>query len=267
MGKVILVLADGLRYDTSIQVMGFLEGAVAHDRARRWKMRCALPSLSRPLYETLHTGLAPHDHGITSNSIVRMSRHPNVFSIAQAAGRCTAAAAYSWFAELYSQAIYDPVLDREVDDEMRIIQHGRFYTEDDMPDTEVIRDADMLIRRFEPDYLLVHPMGCDHAGHLYGGESDAYRRQAARLDNLLAQHLPRWREAGYQVLVTADHGMNAQGWHGGTGDEVTTVPFYHFGGLRNGIETQVASQLSVTPTVLSLMGLAADLGMVAPVLT
>lgn len=265
--KVILVLLDGLGYEMAVSEMGFMEGAVAKGAARRWKMRVGLPSLSRPLYETIHTGLAPYDHGVTSNNIIRNSRHENVFSIARQAGRRTAAAAYSWFSELYNHVPYDPVMDKEVDDESRIIQHGRFYTEDDYPDAELFRQADMLVRRHEPDYLLVHPMGCDFKGHVFGGESPQYRRQAGKADDLLAIHAPSWLEAGYHVLVTADHGMDEIGTHGGTRDEVMQVAFYHLHGRdEQPCEEQEACQLSIAPTILTLMGLPKAAAMTGAVL-
>jgi predicted AlkP superfamily pyrophosphatase or phosphodiesterase len=254
MRRLILVLVDGLGFDTAAQQMGFLEGAVAAGQARRWRLHCALPSLSRPLYETIHTGLAPMDHGILSNETVRPSSAEHLFGRVRAAGGRTAAAAYAWFSELYDGVPYDPVMGREVDDPARVIQHGRFYTEDDTPDREVIRTGAMLAGRFSPDYLLIHPMGCDWVGHGYGADSPAYRRQAAMMDDLLAQYAPRWLAQGYTVAVTADHGMDADGRHGGTRPEVCSVPFYLLGG-PGGPPSAEASQLSVAPTLLALMGL------------
>lgn len=271
-GKVILVVVDGLNHATARQEMGHLEALVAHGRGSVRPVRCALPSLSRPLYETLHTGLAPVAHGIVSNEVVRPSRCESLFHVVTAHGRRTAAAAFSWFSELYNGTPYDPVEDREVDDPARPIQAGRFYTQDDFPDIELIRQGTRLLRRHTPDYLLVHPMGCDHMGHLHGGTSPQYRRQAARIDDALALHLPEWLAAGYHVLVTADHGMNADGNHGGTADAVTLVPLYHLppeGGVAlqpAGEAAAPASQLAIAPTVLRLMGLPVPAAMAEPAL-
>lgn len=265
-GKVILVLADGLRADTAMHEMGFLESAVAHGQASRRIMHCELPSLSRSLYHTIHTGLPPQVHGITSNDMVRVGDRDNLFGLARAAGLRTAAAAFSWFSELYNHTPFDPVVDRETDDESRAIQHGRFYKDGAFPDTELFRAAEMLTRRFEPDYLLVHPMGCDYQGHLHGGESAIYKQTAANIDNLLALAAPGWLERGYQVLVTADHGMDAEGWHGGTRQEVRAIPFYHLGVEEGGPVSETASQLSVAPTVLKLLGQPIPPSMTAPAL-
>ncbi len=254
-GKVILVLVDGLGYSTAVSQCGYLEGQVQNGAARRWRMTSELPSMSRPIYETVHTGVAPASHGITANEVVRLSSQDHVFGIVRRAGKRTAAAAYSWFSELYNTAPFDPVRHADNHDDDTNIQFGRFYSESNYPDADLFQQASALVHNVEPDYLLLHPMGCDHIGHLHGGESPQYRTQATRIDSLLARFLPVWREQGYQVLVTADHGMNADGYHGGTTDDVRHVPFYHFGSAMNGTTTESASQLAVAPTVLSLMGL------------
>lgn len=254
-GRVICVLVDGLRYDTATREMGFLEALVRAKRARRWCIRAELPSLSRPLYETLHTGLTPVDHGIVGKESRRLSRCENVFSQVRATGGRTAASAFYIFSELYIRCPYDPVTDREVDNDDLAIQNGRFYNDLDMPDSEVIHAGDMLIQRFQPDYMLIHPSAVDMVGHRHGGESATYNQQAATVDALLSQCIPRWLESGYRVIVTSDHGMDASGTHGGTLDAATLVPFYLIGGQAGRIEEDPASQLAVAPTILAAMGI------------
>jgi predicted AlkP superfamily pyrophosphatase or phosphodiesterase len=253
---VVLVLIDGLGYETAVERLGYMEGLAAAGAARRWRMRTALPSLSRPLYETVHTGVAPHEHGITSNDTVRLSSQPSVFSVARAAGRTTAAASYYWFSELYNRAPFDAVQDIETDDPAQTIQHGRFYQHADFPDSELFHRAALLSARFKPDFLLVHPMGADTIGHRFGGKSKQYETVALQIDNLLAVHVPRWREAGYEVMVTADHGMDENGNHGGSVDIHCLVPFYYVGAaVPGGIAAEEVSQTAVAPTVLRAMGL------------
>ena len=264
--RVVLVLIDGLGYETAVRHCGYLEGLARSGAARRWRLRTALPSMSRPLYETVLTGLTPHDHGITSNEVRRLSRVEHVFGVARRHDRRTGAAAYSWISELYNGAPFDPRRDIECDDESRAIQHGRFYLHDSFPDIDLLHQAAALIDRSNPDFMLVHPMGCDTTGHKFGGNSPEYRTQATRLDALLAALIPDWRAADYEVLVTADHGMNADGYHGGTLDDVCHVALYHVGHPQGGIVEGEASQLSVAPTVLSLMGLPVPEGMRSPTL-
>jgi predicted AlkP superfamily pyrophosphatase or phosphodiesterase len=256
LSKVILVLSDGLRYDTAVAGMGTLGHLVESKLASLYKVTGELPSLSRPMYETIHTGLPVNIHGIVSNQVVRLSAQPNIFGLAQAAGKTTAAAAYYWFSELYNRAPYDCIDDREVDDEALPIQHGRFYTQDEYPDLDLFATAGLLVRKFNPDYLLVHPMGMDNIGAIHGADSSEYRNHAIHQDTWLAPYLFEWMGRGFTILVTGDHGMNVDGLHGGTTPEVRDVPLFWIkpGEAGFGDTHEVVSQLQIAPTICKLLG-------------
>jgi predicted AlkP superfamily pyrophosphatase or phosphodiesterase len=267
--KVVLVLSDGLRDDLAAERMGFLEHLIETGQGTRYSVRGELPTLSRPMYETVHTGLPVTQHGVVSNQIVRRSSVPNIFEIAVHNGRTTAAAAYFWFSELYNRAPFDLVDDREVDDPSLLIQHGRFYTEDNYPDKELFLSAASLVRKYSPEYLLVHPMGMDYLGDTLGSESPEYRNNAIVQDIILANLIPEWHQRDYTVLVTADHGMGADRSHGGTTSDVRMVPLYVLppaGGGR-GDTRQTVSQLQLAPTILTLLDLPIPNTMQAPPLT
>jgi predicted AlkP superfamily pyrophosphatase or phosphodiesterase len=257
MGKAVLVLCDALRDDVARQQMGYLEHLVEQQVANRYTVKAGLPTLSRPLYETIHTGAPAHEHGITSNVTVRRSTHPNIFKIARDHQKTTAAAAYYWYSELYNRTPYDLMMDREVDDDNQLIQHGRFYHEDDYPDIELFAAGGMLMQRYLPDYLLLHPMGLDHAGHLYGGDSGQYRNHAILQDQILANFIPLAKTAGYSVLVTGDHGMNADKQHNGTSPDVRHVPLYFIPAnadlTMRGDTAEIISQLQIAPTLCNLL--------------
>jgi len=255
--KAILVLSDALRYDAAVNGMGFLMHLVEYKLASLYKVVGELPSMSRPMYETVHTGLPVTAHGIVSNFVVRRSNQPNLFQLAVQGGKTTAASAYCWFSELYNRAPYDPVDDREVDDPSLLIQHGRFYTPDEYPDMEVFAAAGMLVRKFAPDYLLVHPMGMDYKGETYGADSPEYRNQAIHQDTILANLIPEWLELGYNVLVSGDHGINADKDHGGSTSEMREVPLFLIrpGTPGEGNTGKTLSQLQIAPTLCKLLGL------------
>lgn len=257
MAKVILVVSDGLRDDTAAEQMGYLEHLVEAQLATRYSVQSELPTVSRVLYETLHTGAPSSRHGITSNGVARRSRMPNVFQLASQHGLCTAATAYHWYSELYNRCPFDPVDDREVDDPALAIQHGRFYVGGSYPDQDLYATATMLVRRFSPDYLLVHPMGMDHTGETYGADTSYYRSQAQSQDAILGMCLPEWLERGHTVLITADHGVNRDKFHGGTLPDVRRVPLYIIRPDRpgRGHTGEVVSQLRIAPTVCGLLGL------------
>jgi len=257
MSKVILVLSDALRYDVAIANMGYLGHMVEYKKASLYKIVGELPSMSRPMYETIHTGMPSYETGIVANSIVRLSEKPNIFRAVREAGKITAAAAYYWYSELYNRAPYDPIDDREVDDEKLNIQHGRFYTTDEYPDIELFNTAAHLVRKYSPDYLLLHPMGMDYHGETYGSDTKEYRNHAIYQDSKLAPLLVEWRERGYTIFVTGDHGINADGGHGGTTPEQRIVPFFVIqpNGQGRGDTGEVISHLQIAPTVLHLLNI------------
>ena len=262
MSKVIFVLSDGLNYEAAAAGMGYLGHLVESKRASLYRVVGEMPGMSRPMYETLHTGLPVSEHGIVANTVVRLSTKPNVFQLARNAGKVTAAAAYSWFSELYNRVPYNRLDDREVDDESLAIQHGRFYTEDDTPDTELLMSAGMLARKFSPDYLLAHPMGMDYTGEMYGSDSKEYRNHAIRQDSLLAPLIAEWLQLGYTLLVSGDHGINKDGRHGG--ETSREVPLYLIGPGDLGKVSQPISQLQIAPTLLKILGLSIPASMQHP---
>src|ERR1041385_3706149 len=257
MNKVILVMADALRYDIARDNMGFLGHLVETKQASLYKIIGELPSISRPMYETIHTGVPSSVHGVVANTVIRPSGMPNIFRCVCDEGGVTGAAAYYWVSELYNRAPYNTINDKEVDDESLTIQHGRFYTADEYPDLELFRTAAVLVRKFAPHYLLVHPMGLDYRGETFGSDSKEYRNHVTAQDKYLAPLLMEWKELGYTVFVTGDHGINKDGSHGGTTPEQRTVPLFvvQSNGQGKGDTGETISQLQVAPTILNILGL------------
>ncbi|MGE5702114.1 MAG: alkaline phosphatase family protein [Clostridia bacterium] len=262
--KVIMVVVDGLQYETALTQMGFLNHLVECGKAAHCKVISELPSMSRPLYEVLLTGTPSSVNGITSNQVVRLSTKTSLFHLTQENGLRNAAAAYYWVSELYNRAPFQFVEDRCQDNESDPIQHGRFYFEDAYPDSHLLIDAEVMRRQHDPHFLYIHPMGQDHAGHLYGSDSKQYRGKAIEIDMILANFLPGWMEAGYQIIVTSDHGMNKDGQHGGTGEAERHVPFYGIGSafLPGRYELDMP-QLAVAPLVCRLLGITPTNTMIA----
>ncbi|AOT69434.1 alkaline phosphatase family protein [Geosporobacter ferrireducens] len=254
--KVILLLIDGLHYHKGRAMMGFLEHLVESKKAWCRKIKTELPTLSRPAYEVVLTGTPAFDNGITSNYIVRRSREKSVFQIAKEKDLVTAAAAYYWFSELYNRAPFDHLQDREYEDDNGFIRWGKFYFEDDYPDSHLILDGEVLRRKYDPHFLLIHPMGLDYVGHRYGCESKEYAEKIIQMDSILSRFLPLWMELDYQVLITGDHGMNAFGQHGGTGEDERIVPLWGIGSvLENRQFPQEISQLCIAPLLCQLLNI------------
>lgn len=265
MGKVIEIVLDGLRYDTLVSSMGYLNHLVEKSQAALYRVKSELPSLSRPLYEVLLTGTPSYVNGITSNQVVRLSRQQSIFHLAREKGLGTAAAAYHWISELYQRAPFDYIADRFQNDEGKPIQHGIFYFEDHYPDTHVFADAEYLRSAYDPDFLFIHPMNIDDTGHKFTSDSAEYRGQALRADSLLSLVIPAWTALGYTILITSDHGMNEDGQHGGTGNGERNVPLIAIGAdfAPGDYTREELPQLALAPLVCRLLGLSPSPGMVS----
>ena len=263
MNKTILVLLDACRYDAATRNFGFLEHLIDCGTGAKYKVQGELPSLSRPIYATLLSGLPVRLHGITSNEVVRRLTAESVFSLCRAAGGKTAAAAYHWMSELFDRAPFDPREGRLRLDGGGEIDAGIFYWEDGYPDSHLFADGEFLRLRYAPDFLLYHPMGIDCAGHRSGAESFEYELAVMKAGSCLAILLPAWLETGWQVVVTADHGMSRLGLHGGTDPDQRDVPLYLFGtrAVPGRFEDRYISQLNTAPLLCRLLGLPPAPGM------
>ncbi|MBI1175028.1 MAG: alkaline phosphatase family protein [Sideroxydans sp.] len=250
--KVILVIVDGLAWEVARTGMGYLLALRESGRASLYRMECELPSLSRPLYECILTGVAPVESGVVHNDVRRLTSQTGIFHLAAAAGLVTAAAAYHWVSELYNRTPFDAGRDRFTDDASLPIQHGIFYHSDDYPDAYSLLDGEHLRRKHVPDFLLIHPMGVDDAGHRHGLDSMQYRNAVRHVDMLLSVLMPTWLAEGYQVLVTGDHGMSNDLRHGGALPEERLVPLFLAGSRFSG-------GADVVPRQTQLCGLMADL--------
>lgn len=257
------MLLDGCGDRLARENLGFLEHLAEDGRGARYSVRGQLPSLSRPLYETLLTGVPVRAHGIVANATARLSKEKSVFSLAREQGLTTAAAAYHWVSELYNSSPFDPMAHRIQHNSGSAIQNGVFYYEDPYPDSHVLSDAEYLRRTYDPDFLMIHTMAIDHTGHVYGGGSRQQNTAANFLDAALAPLVALWLEEGYRLIITADHGMGANGLHGGNSPEQRDVPLYVFSGsVRPGIfDYSQISQLTVAPLLCAFLGIAPSAAM------
>ncbi len=75
--------------------------------------------------------------------------------------------------------------------------------------------------------------------------------------------LQRWRDNGYEVIVTADHGQDDRGHHGGTGELQQDFAFYYFGDAQMPAPDVVLDQLALAPSILTRMGVPVPATMLA----
>lgn len=263
MSKLLLIILDGVPWRNWRSLFGNLEGWVDAGDAQVWKMRSVIPSISASCYASIHTGVTPAVHGSTGNMNVFRVGLPDIFSQARLGGKVTGAVTHSFWSEFFNRAPFDPVRDMEYDEpESTNINHGRFHTMAGYGKTNQMTPSDadlfatltMLAERKGIDYGILHTCTLDSMGHRYHHDCVEMDHACFLMDEQLAPYITRWRKAGYEVIVTADHGQTARGHHGGRGDEQQDFALYYFGEAKGPRSDTLLRQTQLAPTILSRLG-------------
>lgn len=271
MQKLLLIVIDGVPWRNWRRLFGNLEGFVAQGAARVWRMRSVLPSTSASCYAALHTGLPPQETLIWGNEAVRRVAQPDIFSSVAAAGGRTGAVAHSFWSELFMRTPFEAVRDIEYDEDDGPLHHGRFHTmhgynlinQATPADADLFATLTRLCERHGIDYGLLHSCTLDSMGHRFGHDCREMDHACTALDAQLAPFLVRWRQAGYEVIVTSDHGQDGRGHHGGADPLQQDFALYHFGAAQGPAPDRLLDQLALAPTVLTLMGVTVPPSMTA----
>lgn len=244
--RVVFVLVDGLRYDTAMnsEIMPTLaqlrqEGASAKGHSRP-------PSYSQPGYSTLMTGAWP---GINDGPVMNWDYYEiptwtqdNLFSATTRAGMKTAVSAYHWFEKLI------PSEDTS----------ASFYSQDSdsASDTSIVDAA--LVWLDDPrayQFVLIHLMQVDYAGHKQGGpRSENWAAAAQRTDGLLDKILQKLDLTLDTILVSSDHGHIARGGHGGYDPDTLQEPFVLAGASVLPGAYEDVQMVDLAPTIATLLG-------------
>lgn len=261
--KLLLIIIDGVPYDNWRGFFGNLEGWVASGEARVWRMRSVMPSTSASCYASIHTGVSPQVHRVTSNESIFRVAEPDIFSEVAKAGGRTGAVAHSFWSEFFNRAPFDPVRDIEYDEPGQgPISHGRFHTmtgyghDNQMTpcDADLFATLTMLAERHGIDYGMLHTCTLDSMGHRFGHDCIQMDLACFKLDGQLAPYVERWRKAGYEVIVTADHGQSKRGHHGGAEDMQRDFALYYFGPAEGPAPDTLLNQTQLAPTILARLG-------------
>jgi hypothetical protein len=243
--RVVIVLIDALRYDTSMNasVMPYLNNL--RNQSASAKMHSQPPSYSEPGYSTLLTGAWPDiNDGPAVNleyADIPTFTQDDIFSAVHRQGLHTAISGYYWFEKLVPQTAVD----------------ASYYTtgEDAAADQAVLQAA---LPMLSGDYqlLLIHLDQVDYAGHHQGGPLDPrWNAAAKRADSELGQILSTLDLKLDTVIVLSDHGQINRGGHGGPEPVTLLEPFVMAGaGVRPGAYYPDMLQVDLAPTIAALLG-------------
>ena len=243
--RVVIILIDALRYDTSTNssVMPYLNELRAQGASAT--MHSQPPSFSDPGYTTILTGAWPDINDCQplnppDEFSARTFTQDDIFAAAQRSGLNSAVSGYIWFGKMLA--------DSGVDDS--------FFTPGDnaAADNEVVEAAlPWLTEDFK--LVLIHLDQVDYAGHYEGGpRSPNWDAAATRADDLLHKIVSRLDLTKDTVLVISDHGQIDKGGHGGPEPITLVEPFVLAGaGVIPGYYDNV-NMVDIAPTLAALLG-------------
>ena len=238
---MLLVVIDGLGARES--QLPFLDDLRA--RGASTTARTSYPSISRPNYVTILTGVPPRDSGVRTNSVHEPPGVDTIMDRAHAAGlRAVTASDYGSLASLFRRpgegsdnSAFDDV---ERDDSL-----------------DELRATTARLTRGDAALVAILALDVDRAGHA-SGVGDDYRAAAVAVDRMLRAVVSNLDLSRDAVVVTADHGHVAPGGHGGLEAEVMNVPLVLAGaGVVPGAVARDARLVDVSPTIAALLGIAA----------
>ncbi len=121
-------------------------------------------------------------------------------------------------------------------------------------DVDLFGTLTNLCGRFGLNYGMLHTCTLDSMGHRFFHDCQEMDHACAVMDEMLAPFIPKWRAMGYEVIVTADHGQDDRGHHGGRSALQQETALYYFGDAKGPSEETVIDQLQLAPTILSRLG-------------
>jgi hypothetical protein len=243
--RVVVILVDALRYDTSSNAAVMPQLNALRSEGASAVMHSQPPSFSAPGYATILTGAWPeiNDSQIFNppdDDNVWVFTQDNIFSAAHRAGLKTAVSGYIWFKKMLADSN---------------VSMG-FYT----PGYDEAADIDVeaaVMPWLSQDYQLIfiHLDQVDYAGHYQGGPRDPrWDAAATRADTMIGEIVSHLDLTQDTVLVISDHGQIARGGHGGPEAVTLVEPFVLAGaGVLPG-EFGNVTMADVAPTLAAILG-------------
>jgi hypothetical protein len=256
--RVVLVIVDGLGADPSH--LAFLD-ELRH-RGVDAVAQVPYPTISRPNYVAILTGVPPRDSGVRANRVTAPVALDTAMDRVRAAGlRVATASDHGMLATLFLRGTPSIRDVRLIEDGDRVAPPAPIAWPFD-----AARRVDSLaalgpviaeLAASDAALVAVLVLDVDRAGHAAGVGAE-YRAAAAAVDRMLRAALSGVDLGRDAVIVTADHGHVARGGHGGPEREVSRVPLVLAGaGVVPGAIARDPRLIDVAPTVAALLGVPA----------
>jgi len=245
--RILLAILDGTSRDC------LYSEAVAPRLHARWRagglryahVRSAAPTVTSPNMASLLTGATSYLHGVTANSPRLRARikGQTVHECLKRRGLSSRVAGFEWYKEMLGNSVH--------------LSTAECCGKDDSRELAGIA-LEMIRERRLPYLTQLHFLAPDNAAHeTNSNSSPRYLKAIGEIDALLDEVIAALEAAypGSLAVVTADHGMSADGTHGGSDIETLRVPLLFLAGdiPSSEIGREITS-LSIAPTIAALAG-------------
>jgi hypothetical protein len=239
--QVVIVLQDGLRLDTSMELDTWNQ---IRSQGAELSVRVAQPSLSIPSFAVINTGAYQELSGVTTNWYEGpIPPVDSVYCAAQAEGLTTAMVQEAGGPKLFESCLDAPIFPEIPQDDRRAAD-------------DIILEEGLAALEESPNLLWIHFSGSDWSGHHYGGASEEYLQFAREIDARIATIADAMDLSSSVLILNADHGQLDAGGHGGWEEEVILAPLVIAGqGITPGFYGEV-EQARIASTVSALLGIA-----------
>ena len=248
MGKVYLILADGMRPDGMLQCGHPMVEKLMQAGASTLTAQTVMPSVTLPCHMSLFHSVGPERHGVTTNVFT-----PQVRPVKGLFDRLTdfekkCAFYYSW-GEL--RDLHQPASVADA----RFIQGGTYTYE---AASEELTEMTLQAReKGGHDFTFLYLGEVDDIGHRYGWMGKEYLQAVSHSFDCIAR-VYEAMDPEDLLIVTADHGGHQRS-HGTDCPEDMTIPVLAVGGpFAPGSTLPETRIIDLAPTIAKFLGVPAD---------
>eukprot|EP01114_Cavostelium_apophysatum_P021771 TRINITY_DN7681_c0_g1_i1.p1 TRINITY_DN7681_c0_g1~~TRINITY_DN7681_c0_g1_i1.p1 ORF type:complete len:699 (-),score=91.17 TRINITY_DN7681_c0_g1_i1:281-2377(-) len=270
--SVVVVVIDGLRFDyveRHPEFRGFLTQPSFKQDSKYVKLRCQLPTISLPNWNTLVTSVPPEIHGITANR-ARPNKIDNIFARAEAYSVTRGLASNDeWYYILKSHmqplvgdasSVYLAV---DEDPGQSTIRHVAQNHQDELTGQVLVSAVGNFSLNESSRYGLFwsYFSDVDSRSHQHGAFAERTMSAVSNKTKILKELLKVIDEKTV-LIITADHGHVDVGGHNGYEDATIDIPFviYQKSSSLGNQETAASdfpTSLDVAPSIAALLGIPA----------
>ena len=247
--RVLLIAIDGCRPDrlaearTPFMDRLAAEGLVCDD------MRTVYPARTVTAFTSMLTGAPPRVHGMRSNFVPSLGvKCASIFDALRERGKHGRLVGIAHLVDSFGE---------------RVVETVTAVTPNEEIDDALVSRAKDVLRREDPDLLVLQTLSVDQTGHARGSYYPEYLERIEATDRLIEEFLGWCREEGYlegaTVIVLSDHGQGKGiGGHGHLTEPEKRVPFIAWGeGVPAGATMEgTRSLIDVAPTLAWYLGVA-----------